>query len=253
MADGSDRAATERTAMAEAIVRMKPATLAQVLDGSLANGDALAFARVAGMTAAKKAFEILPLRPALPLSAVSVTCEPDETESLIRVLATVRASGHGSVETEALTAASVAALALCDVLLPAERDLVIEAVRLVSRQTSLSSGARKEDQPNRHVALRRASAVQIKGRRSRPHATVKDTAPDPVQRKSAADVAGKRDALRRFMQARGLTAHAWARDAGMPVGVLYSYLHGRTHALSRIEEERLASAVDVDPDDLYRV
>jgi len=253
MVDSPDRIGTERTAMAEAIVRLKAATLAQVLDGSLAMGDALAFARAAGMMAAKKAFEIIPLRPALPLSAVSVTCEPDETENLIRVLATVRASGDRSVETEALTAASVAALALCDVLLPAERDMIIETVRLVSRQTSLSSGTRKEDQPTRHVALRRASAVQIKARRSRPPATVKDSGPDPVQRKSAADSAGKRDALRRFMQARGLTAHAWARDAGMPVGILYSYLHGRTHALSRAEEERLASAVNVDPDDLYRV
>jgi cyclic pyranopterin phosphate synthase len=252
MADTADRAPAEQTAMAEAIVRVKASTLARVIDGSLADGDALALARVAGMTAAKKAFEILPLRPSLPLTAVTVLCEPDEAENLLRVLATVRTSGERSVETEALTAASVAALALCDVLLPIERDLVIETIRLVSRRTNISAGFRGEDQPNRHVATRRASAVQIKARRSRPSGAIKELAPDTPQRKSAADVSGKRDALRRFMQSRGLTAHAWARDAGLPVGVLYSYLHGRTHALSRLEEERLARATNVEPEDLYR-
>jgi hypothetical protein len=102
------------------------------------------------------------------------------------------------------------------------------------------------------VALRRASAVQIKARRARPSASVKEVVTEPPQRKNVTDAVGKRDAMRRFMQARGLTAHAWARDAGMPVGVLYSFLHGRSHALSRAEEQKLAQAAGVDPEDLYR-
>ena len=75
---------------------------------------------------------------------------------------------------------------------------------------------------------------------------------EPTLRKNVADATSKREALRRFMQERGLTAHAWTRDAGLAVGVLYSFLHGRTHSLTRGEEQKLASAINVDPEDLYR-
>jgi predicted transcriptional regulator len=82
--------------------------------------------------------------------------------------------------------------------------------------------------------------------------SVSEVAAEPAQRKSAADASNKREALRRFMKERGLTAHAWTRDAGLAVGVLYSFLHGRTHSLTRGEEQKLASAINVDPEDLYR-
>jgi hypothetical protein len=156
---------------------------------------------------------------------------------------------------EALTAASVAALTIYDMLKAVERGISIEAVRLMAKDGGKSGSYRAEEPataPARHVALRRASAVQIKARRARPSASVKEVVTEPPQRKNVTDAVGKRDAMRRFMQARGLTAHAWARDAGMPVGVLYSFLHGRSHALSRAEEQKLAQAAGVDPEDLYR-
>jgi hypothetical protein len=191
----------------------------------------------------------------LPIAGVTVLCEPDEAESIIRVLATVRVTGNTGVEMEALTAASVAALTIYDMLKAVERGISIETVRLMAKDGGKSGSYRAEEPataPARHVALRRASAVQIKARRARPSASVKEVVTEPPQRKNVTDAVGKRDAMRRFMQARGLTAHAWARDAGMPVGVLYSFLHGRSHALSRAEEQKLAQAAGVDPEDLYR-
>lgn len=254
MVDVSRKAPTERTAMAEAIVRMSADTLAAVLDGAVPKGDVLAVARVAGIMAAKKTSELIPLCHPLPISAVTVLCEPDEAECLIRVLATVRVTGTTGVEMEALTAASVAALTIYDMLKALEKGISIEEIRLISKEGGKSGTYRAEEKPaasTRHVALRRASAVQIKTRRARSVVAQEVTA-EPPARKSAADASAKREALRRFMQGRGLTAHAWTRDAGLPVGVLYSYLHGRTHALSRAEEAKLAEAVNVDPEDLYR-
>jgi predicted transcriptional regulator len=66
------------------------------------------------------------------------------------------------------------------------------------------------------------------------------------------DHAARREAFRRFMSARGLTAHAWAKDAGLPVGAIYSFLHGRSPSLTKAEEEKLARSAHVDIEDLYR-
>jgi cyclic pyranopterin phosphate synthase len=254
MVDVSSKAPTERTAMAEAIVRMSPETLGAVLDGSAPKGDVLAVARVAGIMAAKKTSELIPLCHPLPISAVTVLCEPDEAECIIRVLATVRVTGTTGVEMEALTAASIAALTIYDMLKAVERGITIEAIRLISKEGGKSGSFRAEEKTaasGRHAALRRAGPVQIKTRRARA-VSVSEVVAEPAQRKSVADAAGKREALRRFMKERGLTAHAWTRDAGLAVGVLYSFLHGRTHSLTRGEEQKLASAISVDPEDLYR-
>jgi cyclic pyranopterin phosphate synthase len=254
MVDVSSKAPTERTAMAEAIVRMNPETLEAVLEGAVPKGDVLAVARVAGIMAAKKTSDLIPLCHPLPISAVTVLCEPDEAECIIRILATVRVTGTTGVEMEALTAASVAALTIYDMLKAVERGITIEAIRLISKEGGKSGSFRAEDKPassGRNAALRRASGVQIKTRRARA-VGVSEVPMEPAVRKNVADASNKREALRRFMQARGLTAHAWTRDAGLAVGVLYSFLHGRTHALTRGEEQKLASAINVDPEDLYR-
>jgi cyclic pyranopterin monophosphate synthase len=254
MVDVSSKAPTERTAMAEAIVRMNPETLEAVLEGAVPKGDVLAVARVAGIMAAKKTSDLIPLCHPLPISAVTVLCEPDEAECIIRILATVRVTGTTGVEMEALTAASVAALTIYDMLKAVERGITIEAIRLISKEGGKSGSFRAEDKPassGRHAAQRRASGVQIKTRRARAVA-VSEVAVEAPVRKNVADASNKRESLRRFMQARGLTAHAWTRDAGLAVGVLYSFLHGRTHSLTRGEEQKLASAINVDPEDLYR-
>ena len=68
----------------------------------------------------------------------------------------------------------------------------------------------------------------------------------------AKDHAARREAFRRFMAAHGLTAHAWAKDAGLPVGAIYGFLHGRSPSLNKADEEKLAASAKVDVEDLYR-
>jgi|CXWL01.1.fsa_nt_gi cyclic pyranopterin phosphate synthase len=251
MVDVSTKDTTTRTAMAEAIVRMKPDTLALVLEGTAPKGDVLAAARIAGIMAAKKTAELIPLCHPLPISGVTIACEPDEEASLIRVLASVKVSGQTGVEMEAMTAAAVAALTIYDMLKAAERGIVIEAVRLMSKEGGKSGTYRAEPEKGqaRGRLVRRpstAAAARLVRHRSTP-AEVEGPA-----RKSVSDHAARRDALRRFMAARGLTAHAWAKDAGVAVGVIYSFLHGRTPTLTKAEEEKLATAAGVAPEDLYR-
>lgn len=250
MVDVSAKDTTTRTAMAEAIVRMKPETLSLVLEGTAPKGDVLAAARIAGIMAAKKTSEIIPLCHPLPISGVTIACEPDEEGSLIRVLASVKVSGQTGVEMEAMTAATVAALTIYDMLKAAERGIVIEAVRLLSKEGGKSGAYRAEAEksPARGRLVRRpttAAAARLVRHRSTP-------AEVEAQPRKTSDHAARRDALRRFMSTRGLTAHAWAKDAGVAVGVIYSFLHGRTHALTKGEEQKLADAAGVAPEDLYR-
>lgn len=251
MVDVSGKDSTTRTAMAEAIVRMKPETLALVLEGTAPKGDVLAAARIAGIMAAKKTSELIPLCHPLPISGVTIACEPDEEGSLIRVLASVKVSGQTGVEMEAMTAATVAALTIYDMLKAAERGIVIEAVRLLSKEGG-KSGSYRVEADNKGGARGRlvrrpttAAAARLVRHRSTPAEV------EPPQRK-ASDHTARRDALRQFMGTRGLTAHAWAKDAGIAVGVIYSFLHGRTHALTKAEEQKLADAAGVAPEDLYR-
>jgi len=134
MVDVSNKDATVRTAMAEAIVRMKPETLQLVLEGAAPKGDVLAAARFAGIMAAKKTHELIPLCHPLPISGVTVACEPDEELSLIRILASVKVSAQTGVEMEALTAATIAALTIYDMLKAAEKGITIEGIHLVSKE-----------------------------------------------------------------------------------------------------------------------
>jgi len=253
MVDVSGKDTTVRTAMAEAVVRMKPQTLALVLGGAAPKGDVLAVARVAGIMAAKRTADLIPLCHPLPISGVTVVCEPDEDLSLIRVLASVKVSGQTGVEMEALTAASVAALTIYDMLKAAERGIVIESLRLVSKEGG-KSGAFRAEKPEPATArarvVRRAASAQT--RRTRRLAKPSEIASEMTPRKLPSDGNTRREGLRRFMADRGLTAHAWAKDAGLSVGVIYSFLHGRSHALTKAEEQKLADAAGVSIEDLYR-
>jgi cyclic pyranopterin monophosphate synthase len=255
MVDVSSKGTTERTAMAEAIVRMKPETLALVLEGTAPKGDVLATARVAGIMAAKRTSDLIPLCHPLPISGVTVACEPDEDGSLIRVFASVKVTGQTGVEMEALTAATVAALTIYDMLKAAERGIVIESVRLLSKEGG-KSGAYRVDKPEpasggRSQVRRNVAAAAVRRTRHRSQPVDMTMTGGDAPRKSSSDHNTRREALRRFMSSRSLTAHAWAKDAGVAVGVIYSFLHGRTHALTKSEEAKLAEAAGVAPDDLY--
>mgnify|MGYP001806015988 CR=1 FL=1 len=131
MVDVSAKAETVRIATARGAVRMQPETLARIQHGGIAKGDVLAVARLAGIMAAKRTPDLIPLCHPLPLSSVQVNLECDPAASCVRIEATCKLSGRTGVEMEALTAVSVAGLTIYDMCKAADRSMVIEAIRLV--------------------------------------------------------------------------------------------------------------------------
>lgn len=131
MVDVSGKDVTRRVATAQAVVTMRPETLEKIRQNTLAKGDALGVARVAGVLAAKRTDELIPLCHSLPLSDVSVDFEIGETALIIRTSATTLA--QTGVEMEALTAATVAALTVYDMAKAVDKRMTIESVHLVSK------------------------------------------------------------------------------------------------------------------------
>jgi cyclic pyranopterin phosphate synthase len=131
MVDVSDKATTAREAMAEGFVRMSAETLRLALSGEGKKGDVRAVAEIAGVMAAKQTSTLIPMCHPLALSKVEVRVEP--AQGGLAVSARVKTTGQTGVEMEALTAVSVACLTLYDMLKAAEKGMVIEAVRLVSK------------------------------------------------------------------------------------------------------------------------
>ena len=133
MVDVGEKAATERVAVAEGTISMRPETLALVLSGEAKKGDVLAVARIAGIMAAKKTHELIPLCHPLMLTKVSVDLEPDTASSSIRVTAMAKLTGQTGVEMEALTAASVACLTIYDMVKAVDRGMTISGIRLLEK------------------------------------------------------------------------------------------------------------------------
>lgn len=133
MVDVGDKAETVREAVAEGTVRMHPATLAMIVEGNAKKGDVLGTARIAGIMAAKKAHELIPLCHPLLLTKITVDIEPDHTLPGLRVRALARVTGKTGVEMEALTAASVACLTIYDMAKAVDRGMAISDIRLLSK------------------------------------------------------------------------------------------------------------------------
>lgn len=131
MVDVTDKAVTRRVAVARAVVTMAPATVQAIREATLAKGDAIAVARVAGILAAKRTAELIPLCHPLPLTHVAVDITLEEARAVIVTRATV--DGKTGVEMEALTAASVAALTLYDMAKAMDRGMVIGEVTLLEK------------------------------------------------------------------------------------------------------------------------
>lgn len=146
MVDVGSKAQTQRLAVAEGFIRMMPETLALIRAGNAKKGDVLGTARLAGIMAAKRAHELIPLCHPLLLTSVSVTCELDEDASRVRVTATVGVNGQTGVEMEALTAASVALLTIYDMVKAVDRGMLIEGVRLLHKSGG-KSGTFEADAP----------------------------------------------------------------------------------------------------------
>lgn len=133
MVDVSEKATTHRTATAEGFVAMSEATLRMIESGSAKKGDVLATARIAGIMAAKQTHTLIPLCHPLALSKVEVTFSPGYTPTGIAITANVKVTGQTGVEMEALTAVSVAALTIYDMLKAVDKTMHFEGIRLVEK------------------------------------------------------------------------------------------------------------------------
>lgn len=131
MVDVSGKAVTDRVAVAEGVVRMTAETLALITEGRASKGDVLAVARLAGIMAAKRTADLIPLCHPLPVTKVAVELVADPALPGVRIEATVKTSGQTGVEMEALTAVSVAALTVYDMVKAVEKSMTIEGIRLV--------------------------------------------------------------------------------------------------------------------------
>jgi cyclic pyranopterin phosphate synthase len=133
MVDVGEKADTQRTAVARGEVVMKPETLRLIREGAIKKGDVLTVAQVAGVMAAKRTSELIPLCHPLPLTHADVTLELDESLPGVRITASTSTTGKTGVEMEALTAVSVAALTVYDMAKAAEKTMRIQNIRLVEK------------------------------------------------------------------------------------------------------------------------
>jgi len=132
MVDISDKPVTVRTAVASARVRMAPETLARIREGAVAKGDVLAVAQVAGIQAAKKTWDIIPMCHPIPLTGVAIRFADNGADELT-VTAEVKTAGRTGAEMEALTAAAAAALTIYDMCKAIQKDITITEVKLLSK------------------------------------------------------------------------------------------------------------------------
>ena len=145
MVDVGDKLVTSREAIAQGEVVMQPATLAAIRDGQMPKGDVLAAARIAGIMAAKRTPDLIPLCHALLLTKAAVDFEIDEVQSRVVITATVRCNGKTGVEMEALTAVSVAALTIYDMAKAVEKGMSIGQIRLLEKRGGKSGDWQREE------------------------------------------------------------------------------------------------------------
>ncbi|MGB4518742.1 MAG: cyclic pyranopterin monophosphate synthase MoaC [Planktomarina temperata] len=143
MVDVSGKSDTDRRATATAIVQLTQAAMAILLEGNLKKGDALAVARIAGIMAAKKTSELIPLCHPLPITKVAVDLETDRATHRILITATVKTRGQTGVEMEALTAASTAALTVYDMMKAVDKGITIASIQLEEKQGGKSGTWRR--------------------------------------------------------------------------------------------------------------
>jgi len=140
MVDVSDKAETERSATAKGSVLMQPATLALIAAGDMKKGDVLAVARLAGIMAAKRTAELIPLCHPLALTSITVDLTIDKARNAVDIEATCKLKGRTGVEMEALTAVSVAALTVYDMCKAVDRGMTITGIHLTAKRGGKSGG-----------------------------------------------------------------------------------------------------------------
>lgn len=143
MVDVGKKDVTAREAVAEGLIRMQPETLKLIVEGGHKKGDVLAVARVAGIMAAKKTAELIPLCHAIPITAIEVDLTPDAAQSAIRCRATVRTQAQTGVEMEALTAVEIALLTIYDMCKAVDRGMTLTDIGLVVKSGGKSGEWRR--------------------------------------------------------------------------------------------------------------
>jgi len=172
MVDVSAKPVTARRAVAEATVAVSPETMSLVIDGGGSKGDVLGVAELAGVMGGKRTSELIPLCHPLPLTDLQVAITPDRAAGVLRIRAEAATTGQTGVEMEAMTAASVAALTIYDMVKGAERGVEIRAVRLISK-TGGNSGTWErapgpvDDRPKGHPGSRIAGRIGGKRKANR--------------------------------------------------------------------------------------
>ena len=245
MVDVSDKDSTERLATAEAIITLSAEAYRLVVSGTAKKGDVLATARIAGIMAAKKTSELIPLCHPLALSHVGVDFEPLAERNAFRIIASAKTTGPTGVEMEALTAASVAALTVYDMVKAVDKGAVIDSIRLLrksgGKSGSYEAARERAADPEPEPTPRKTSSRKL--------------TPQVLIHEVAAPKAGSpstdRDALRKFMTTNRMRPLEWAKSASVPVNELYGFLSGRSSRLSQESAERLAKAARTNVDAMF--
>lgn len=146
MVDVGEKDVTERLAVARGAVVMRPETVQLIIEGNVKKGDVLTVAELAGVMAAKRTSELIPLCHPLLLNQIDVTCTPNTQENRVEIEATVRVSGKTGVEMEALTAVSIAGLTIYDMAKAVDRSMRLTDVRLVVKEGGRSGSFRAEEE-----------------------------------------------------------------------------------------------------------
>lgn len=242
MVDVSDKDATARTATAEGRVMMSGETLARILDGTMPKGDVFAAARIAGIMAAKRTSDIIPLCHPIAITGATVEIAPLPSQDGVLITASVKTTGPTGVEMEALTAVSVAALTLYDMIKAVERSASIEGVRLMHKEGGKSGVFTRETPRTSAAAPRPAARSRVSAQRAPARAKPATLMGNVAGPKAPPADDQRRENFRRFMTENHMRALSWAKDAGLSAGVIYGYLHGKVRRLAPEVEAALAKA-----------
>ncbi|MDE2183996.1 MAG: cyclic pyranopterin monophosphate synthase MoaC [Alphaproteobacteria bacterium] len=245
MVDVSGKETTEREATAEAVVTLSAEAYDAVASGETPKGDVLATARIAGIMAAKRTPELIPLCHSIALSKAEVAFEMLTDRNAIRVTATAKTVARTGVEMEALTGATVAALTIYDMIKAVDKSAVIESVRLIAKSGGKSGTFAA---PSIRSARKSGMTPATRGR-LRPGIIMGEVAAPQIPQD---DASGLRVAFRAFMVSHHLRARDWAKHAGVPAAQIYAFLTGRARTLPEDVAKRLAAAARVRVEDLFR-
>jgi cyclic pyranopterin phosphate synthase len=243
MVDVSDKDSSERLATAEAIILLSAEAYRLVVTGTAKKGDVLATARIAGIMAAKKTSELIPLCHPLALSHVGVDFDPLPERNAFRIVASAKTTGPTGVEMEALTAASVAALTVYDMVKAVDKGAIIDSIRLLTKSGGKSGSY--EAEPRSEPTVEPVPS-KTASRKSTPKVLIHEVAAPKLGSPSA-----DRDALRKFMTTNRLRPLEWAKSASVPVNELYGFLSGRSSRLPQDAAERLAKAARTSVDVMF--